>query len=155
MVYLTVVHQCFRSWSSPQTQINYALFWKTSRKSVIDVNVIPGKEIAKDHHLLVCDLLADITPPARPQLRRTISSLAWELGASTSHRLNQREYQRLPSQRRPPTNLAAVGQKWSGESWSIACWKLLKMCVGLPKTLVAKRDIVASSSRQIVIEKWR
>ena len=47
------------------TQIDYVLLRKFFRKHVRDVKVISGKEIAKQHCLLVCDFCADIPPPLR------------------------------------------------------------------------------------------
>ena len=41
------------------TQIDYVLIRKTFYKQVRDVKVISGEEIAKQHHLLVCDFRAD------------------------------------------------------------------------------------------------
>ena len=51
--------------SDGKTQIDYVLFRKTFRKHVKDVKIIPGEEIAKQHHLLVCDFHADIPSPAK------------------------------------------------------------------------------------------
>ena len=45
--------------------IDYVLLRKTFHKHVRDVKGIPGEEIAKHHHLLVCDFRADIPPPLR------------------------------------------------------------------------------------------
>ena len=57
---LVISNTCFK-----KTQINYVLLRKTFHKHVRDINVIPEAEIAKQHHLLVCDFQADITPPLR------------------------------------------------------------------------------------------
>ena len=60
-----------------RTQIDYVLLCKTFHKHARDVKIIPGEEIAKQHHLLVCDFRVNIPPP----LIRN-SSLAWgPLGA--------------------------------------------------------------------------
>ena len=47
-----------------RTQIDFVLFRKTFHKHVRDVKVLPGEQVAKQHHMLVCDLCADIPPPA-------------------------------------------------------------------------------------------
>ena len=54
-----------------RTQIDFVLFRKTYPKHVRDVKVIPGEEIAKQCHLLVCDFRADIhqeTPLAKREM---------------------------------------------------------------------------------------
>ncbi len=55
------------------TQIDYVLLKRSFRKWVRDVKVIPGEEIAPQHHLLVCDFRADIPPMPKknfsPRLR--------------------------------------------------------------------------------------
>ena len=48
-----------------RAQIDFVLFHKTFCKHVRDVNVIPGEDIAKQHHLLVCYFRANIRPPAK------------------------------------------------------------------------------------------
>ena len=51
------------TWSPQPTKVlslTICCFVTTFRKHVRDVNVIPGKEIAKQHHLLVYDFRADI-----------------------------------------------------------------------------------------------
>ena len=55
------------------SQIDYILYPKSFKKSVINVKVIPGEECALQHHLLVCDLKI-ITPKIKkrnfsPRLR--------------------------------------------------------------------------------------
>ena len=44
------------------TQIDFVLFQKSLRKLVMDVNVIPGEEVALQHQLLVCDIMIDMPP---------------------------------------------------------------------------------------------
>ena len=44
------------------TQIDFILFPRAMRKIVTDVKVIPGKEVALQHQLLVCDLRLDVPP---------------------------------------------------------------------------------------------
>ena len=44
------------------TQIDFMLFRKSLRKLVMDVKVIPGKEVALQHQLLVCDMMIDMPP---------------------------------------------------------------------------------------------
>ena len=42
------------------TQIDFMLFRKGLHKLVMDVNVIPGEEVALQHQLLVCDMMIDM-----------------------------------------------------------------------------------------------
>ena len=73
---------CFEKWPNHlithtsgegRTWINYVLFRKTFCKHVRYVKIIPGEEITKQHHLLVCDFCAGIPPTAKeksvPRLR--------------------------------------------------------------------------------------
>ena len=39
------------------TQIDFMLFQKSLGKLVMDVKVIPGEEVALQHHLLVCNMM--------------------------------------------------------------------------------------------------
>ena len=47
------------------TQIDLILFRRTMRKRVTDVKVIPGKEVALQHQLLVCDTRTDVPPKSK------------------------------------------------------------------------------------------
>ena len=47
------------------TQIDFILFHRTMRKLVTDVKVIPGKEVALQHQLLVCDMRIDVPPKSK------------------------------------------------------------------------------------------
>ena len=51
-----------------RTQINNVLFGKTVHQHVKHIKVTPGEEIAKQHHLLVCDFRADIPSPAEEKM---------------------------------------------------------------------------------------
>ena len=55
------LHLITYSSGESNSQIDYILYPKTFKKSVINVKVIPGKECALQHNLLVCDL--KITTP--------------------------------------------------------------------------------------------
>ena len=77
---LLIGNTCFKKWTNHlitytlgtgRTQIDYKLFRKTFHKHVRDVKVIPGEEIAKEHHVL--DVISVLT--SLPHLRRN-SSLA-------------------------------------------------------------------------------
>ena len=71
--YMSCLHLITYTLGKGRTQIDYILFHKTFHKHVMDVKVIPGEEIAKQHHLLVCDFRTDTTPPTKkkfiPHLR--------------------------------------------------------------------------------------
>ena len=47
------------------TQIDFILFYRTMRKLVTDVKVIPVKEVALQHQLLVCDMKIDVPPKSK------------------------------------------------------------------------------------------
>ena len=47
------------------TQIDFILFHRTMRKLVTDVKVIPGKEVALQHQLLVCNMRIDVPPKSK------------------------------------------------------------------------------------------
>ena len=62
---------CFKKWDShlityrsgnTATKIDFVLFYKSLRKLVIDVKVIPGEEAALQHQLLVCDMIIGMLP---------------------------------------------------------------------------------------------
>ena len=46
-------------------QIDFIHFCRTMRKLVTDVKVIPGKEVALQHQLLVCDMRIDVPPKSK------------------------------------------------------------------------------------------
>ena len=46
-------------------QIDFILFRRPMRKLVADVKVIPGKEVALQHQLLVCDMRIDVPPKSK------------------------------------------------------------------------------------------
>ena len=85
---LVIGNTCFKKQSNNlitytsdewRTQIDYVLFCKTFRKHVSDVKVIPGKEIAKQHNLLVCDYCADIPLPAKKKnMCRSTKKHQWQ-----------------------------------------------------------------------------
>ena len=47
------------------TQIDFILFRRTMRKLVTDVKLIPGKEVAIQHQLLVCDMRIIVLPKSK------------------------------------------------------------------------------------------
>ena len=47
------------------TQIDFILFHRTMRKLVEDIKVIPGKEVALQHQLYVCDMRTDVPPKSK------------------------------------------------------------------------------------------
>ena len=51
------------------TQIDFILFRRTMRKLITDVKVIPGKEVALQHQLLVCDMRIDMPPKAKRKFK--------------------------------------------------------------------------------------
>ena len=59
------------------SQINFILFRRTMRKLVTDVKVIPGKEVALQHQLLVCDVRIDV--PLKSKCKFTPGLKVWKL----------------------------------------------------------------------------
>ena len=59
------------------TQIDFILFPRAMRKLVTDVKVIPGKEVALQHQLLVCDMRFDVPP--KPKRKLTLRLKVWKL----------------------------------------------------------------------------
>ena len=59
------------------TQIVFILFHRTRPKHVTDVKVIPGKEVALQHQLLVCDMRIDV--PAKSKCKFTPRLKVWKL----------------------------------------------------------------------------
>ena len=59
------------------TQIDFILFPRAMRKLVTDVKVIPGKEVALEHQLLVCDMKFDVPP--KPKRKFTPRLKVWKL----------------------------------------------------------------------------
>ena len=57
------------------TQIDFILFPRAMHKLGIDVKVIPGKEVALQHQLLVCD----IDVPPKPKRKFTPCLKVWKL----------------------------------------------------------------------------
>ena len=73
-------HLITYSFAKNNSQVDYILYPKSFKKSVINVKVIPGEECARQHHLLICEL--NITTPKikkrnfSPRLRtRKLTSL--------------------------------------------------------------------------------
>ena len=48
-----------------EKQIDFILFCRIICKLVTDVKVIPGKKVALQHHLLVCDIRIDLPPKSK------------------------------------------------------------------------------------------
>ena len=59
------------------TQIDFILFPIAMPKLVTDVKVIPGKEVALQHQLLVCDMKFDVPP--KPKRKFTPRLKVWKL----------------------------------------------------------------------------
>ena len=59
------------------TQIDFILFPRAMRKLVTDVKVIPGKGVALQHQLLVCDMKFDVPP--KPKRKFTPRLKVWKL----------------------------------------------------------------------------
>ena len=59
------------------TQIDFILFPRAMRTLVTDVKVIPGKEVALQHQLLVCDMKFDVPP--KPKRKFTPHLKVWKL----------------------------------------------------------------------------
>ena len=59
------------------TQIDFILFGKTMGKLVTDVEVIPGKEVALQHQLLVCDMRIDVPPKSKRKITPRLK--VWKL----------------------------------------------------------------------------
>ena len=53
-------------------QMDFILFCRTMHKLVTDVKVIPGKEVALQHQLLVCDMRINMPTKSKPNARPLI-----------------------------------------------------------------------------------
>ena len=99
-----------------------------------DVKVIPGEEITKQHHLLVCDVCADIPPPAK---KKFVSHLrTWRLREPEA----QTAYQKTSIMETTSSNASGSGTEGTWEKQKSSLWRQLKMYAGLPRSTGGKKE---------------